>query len=240
MKTISVNTTQNVSIEYELGSLRDRIFAYIIDMIVMVVIMWGIAIVVLLVNQKSDMLMAIVAGFVFIFYTFLSEYFMNGQSLGKKALRLKVVKISGEEAGLSDYTARWAFRAIDIYFSFGSIASMLIGSSQKSQRIGDIVANTAVVYIKPSREVSITQIVSSYDAKNYVVTYPNAKHFNETEMLVVKTTIERWEKYNNDAHHDAIIEAATIIRDRLNLDIPIHDSKKFLKTVLQDYIVLTR
>lgn len=79
MKTISVNTTQNVSIEYELGSLRDRIFAYIIDMIVMVVIMWGIAIVVLLVNQKSDMLMAIVAGFVFIFYTFLSEYFMNGQ-----------------------------------------------------------------------------------------------------------------------------------------------------------------
>lgn len=240
MKTISVNTTQNVSIEYELGSLRDRIFAYIIDMIVMVVLMWLVAIAFLIIDQRADMMLSITLGFIFVFYTFLSEYFMNGQTLGKKALRLKVIKISGEEAGLSDYTARWAFRAIDIYMSLGSIASMLVSSSQKSQRIGDIVANTAVVYSKPSREVSITQILTSYDATNYVVTYPNAKHFNESEMLVVKTVIERWDKYNNDAHHDALIETATIIRDRLNLDVAIYDSKAFLKTVLQDYIVLTR
>ncbi len=47
-------------------------------------------------------------------------------------MRLKVVKISGEEAGLTDYITRWTFRLVDIHFSLGSIAGMLISSSQKA------------------------------------------------------------------------------------------------------------
>jgi uncharacterized RDD family membrane protein YckC len=241
MKTISVNTTQNVAIEYELALLRDRIFAFIIDMVIFGVF-YSVAGSILIAAATQSGLTVIIygIGLMFIFYSLAMEYFMNGQSFGKKALKLKIIKISGEEAGLSDYIARWAFRMIDIYFSLGSIACILIGSSQKGQRLGDIVANTAVVYLRPSRDVSIRQIVNSYNSQNYQVTYYEAKSFTDSEMLVLKSVIERCDKYNNDAHEEALLQAAEVIKQRLGLEGRIYDSRAFLKTILNDYIVLTR
>jgi uncharacterized RDD family membrane protein YckC len=241
MKTISINTTQNVVIEYELGALRDRIFAYFID--ILILIFGGSTLIGLMswiLPYGAKDWVGYLGVFVFFFYTLAMEYFMNGQTFGKKALRLKVVKISGEEAGLTDYVTRWAFRMVDIYFSLGSVASILIGSSAKSQRIGDMAANTAVVYIRPSRDVSVKQIVTSYNTDNYKITYPDVKMFSDYEMLVLKSVLERCDKYNNEAHEDALIDAANIIKERLGLEGRLYDSRKFLKTVLNDYIVVTR
>lgn len=239
MKTISINTTQNVPIEYEVALVRDRIFAYIIDGFVIVLIGTGLSFI-LGIFYLRELYLSIAWLLVFVFYNLISEYFMNGQTLGKKALRLQVVKISGEEATLTDYITRWAFRMVDIYLSLGSIASMLVSSSEKGQRIGDIVANTAVIYKRPSRDVSVRQIVHAYDNKNYRVTYPDARNFSDQEMLILKSVLERSEKYNNTAHEDALMEAAEIVKERLGLTGRINDSRGFLKTVLVDYIVLTR
>ncbi|MFN8299969.1 MAG: RDD family protein [Chitinophagales bacterium] len=239
MKTISINTTQNVPIEYEVALVRDRIFAYIIDGFVIVLIGTGLSFI-LGIFYLRELYMSIAWLLVFVFYNLISEYFMNGQTLGKKALRLQVVKISGEEATLTDYITRWAFRMVDIYLSLGSIASMLVSSSEKGQRIGDIVANTAVIYKRPSRDVSVRQIVHAYDNKNYRVTYPDARNFSDQEMLILKSVLERSEKYDNTAHEDALMQAAEIVKERLGLTGRINDSRGFLKTVLVDYIVLTR
>lgn len=239
MKTISINTTQNVPIEYEVALVRDRIFAYIIDGFVIVLIGTGLSFI-LGIFYLKELYLSIAWLLVFVFYNLISEYFMNGQTLGKKALRLQVVKISGEEATLTDYITRWAFRMVDIYLSLGSIASMLVSSSEKGQRIGDIVANTAVIYKRPSRDVSVRQIVHAYDNKNYRVTYPDARNFSDQEMLILKSVLERSEKYNNTAHEDALMQAAEIVKERLGLTGRINDSRGFLKTVLVDYIVLTR
>lgn len=239
MKTISINTTQNVPIEYEVAMVRDRIFAYIIDGFVIVLIGTGLSFI-LGIFYLKELYLSIAWLLVFVFYNLISEYFMNGQTLGKKALRLQVVKISGEEATLTDYITRWAFRMVDIYLSLGSIASMLVSSSEKGQRIGDIVANTAVIYKRPSRDVSVRQIVHAYDNKNYRVTYPDARNFSDQEMLILKSVLERSEKYDNTAHEDALMQAAEIVKERLGLTGRINDSRGFLKTVLVDYIVLTR
>lgn len=241
MKTISINTTQNVVIEYELGSLRDRIFAFIIDFFLLVV--GATTIYTLLASLLPHGAMDVVGFFILLiasFNTLLFEYFMNGQTVGKKAMRLKVVKISGEEAGLTDYITRWTFRLVDIYFSLGSIAGMLISSSQKSQRVGDMAANTAVVYVRPSRDVSVKQILNALNNQNYTVTFPEARIFTDSEMLVLKQVIDRCEKYNNRAHEDALIEAAEIVKQRMGVTENFYNYRKFLKTVLTDYVVLTR
>ena len=36
MKTIDVKTTQNVTITYELAEVRDRIFSFLIDLVIMI------------------------------------------------------------------------------------------------------------------------------------------------------------------------------------------------------------
>lgn len=240
MKTISINTTQNVLIEYEIASVRDRIFAYLIDGLMIFIICLGLSFIFSAVGFLSPLYLSVAWILVFVFYNLLSEYFLSGQTIGKKAMRLQVVKISGEEATLTDYITRWAFRMVDIYLSLGSIASMLVSSSEKGQRIGDIVANTAVIYKRPSREVSVRQIMHAYDNKNYQVTYPEARNFSDQEMLLLKSVLERTEKYHNAAHEDVLLEAADIVKERMGIAGRINDSRSFLKTVLVDYIVLTR
>ena len=38
MKSIEIKTTQNVTLEYELADLRDRVVAFIIDFVLLVVV----------------------------------------------------------------------------------------------------------------------------------------------------------------------------------------------------------
>jgi len=68
----------------------------------------------------------------------------SGQTLGKKALGIKVVKENGNKLTYGDAFIRTILRIID------SIGAYLLGLivilvSQKKQRIGDLAAHTIVV-----------------------------------------------------------------------------------------------
>ena len=46
----------------------------------------------------------------------------KGASIGKRALKIKVIKLDGKEPNIGDYFIRWIFRFIDIVISFGTLA----------------------------------------------------------------------------------------------------------------------
>ncbi len=242
MRTIEITTTQNVSIEYELAAIRERIIAFMIDSI----IMWTSIFILLIVVELAttgDMrryVFYIVWVPIFFFYTLLSEILANGQSWGKKAMGIKVVKISGTEGGVSDYLIRWTFRMVDIYFSLGSVATLLISSTEKAQRLGDVIANTAVIKVKPKSNLRLKDIIRIRSLQNYVPQYPEIKHMSEAEMLVVKNVIDRAKKYPNTAHREAVNDLVEVLRERLNITEQITEPIAFLRTVINDYIVLTR
>ena len=168
MRTIEITTTQNVTIEYELAGVRDRIVAFLIDSI----IMWGSIFILLILYEVSigqftpGYSFYIVMVPIFLFYTLFSELFGNGQSWGKKAMGIKVVQISGAEGGMSDYLIRWTFRMVDIYLSLGSVATLLISSTEKAQRLGDVVANTAVIKVKPKNNLRLKDIMNISSLQN--------------------------------------------------------------------------
>ena len=58
-------------------------------------------------------------------------------------------------------------------------------------------------------------------------------------MMLIKLSLNRAIKYKNKAHQEAITQLCNQISNRLSIDIP-KDKIKFLKILLQDYIVLTR
>ena len=177
---------------------------------------------------------------IFFFYSLCMEIFCDGQSVGKMALRIKVVKLNGSEVTLSDYFIRWMFRMVDIYFSLGSIASMLVGSSEKGQRMGDIVANTTVIRLNPRHVMHLGDLLRIGTLENYTPKFPEVKNLNEEDMLTVKAVIERYNKFPNDAHHEAAEFASKTIAFAIQLEkIPVNRIE-FLKTVLKDYVVLTR
>jgi uncharacterized RDD family membrane protein YckC len=242
MKNIEIKTTQNVVLQYELADLRDRIVAFLLDALCMLV---GIGLLALFGfsifnSETAANVYAIILTCIFIFYSLAFEVFNNGQSPGKMAMRIQVIKTAGGHATVSDYAARWVFRMVDIYFSLGGIASILIASSSKSQRIGDIVANTAVIRLIPKMDLNLRDILTIHSKDSYKPVYNQAKQLMEEDVLLIKMTLDRYRKFKNDAHGEAVRLLAERIKEILDIKNTDHNTLQFLQTVLNDYVVLTR
>ena len=240
MKNIEIITTQNVVLQYELATLQDRVFAFILDMIILLISLSMLSAFVTAIFQSEG------AGVLFVtclfcFYSLAFEFFNNGRSLGKMALRIQVIKLSGGKATFSDYAARWVFRMIDIHFSLGGIASILIMSSSKAQRIGDIIANTAVVKTAPKMNINLQDLLAIHNANKYTPKYQQARKLQDQDALLIKSTLERYRRFQNDSHEDAISQLSDRIQELLAIN-EIKEATKysFLQTVLQDYVVLSR
>lgn len=240
MKQIEINTTQNVVIQYELAMLKDRIIAFIADFIFLFIILFVGMLFFTLVGIDPQKLTYVFLMPVFIFTRLITEFLMNGQSPGKRLQHIKIVKLNGEQPELNDYIIRWAFRAIDIYFSFGVIACLLIGSSNKSQRIGDVLSNSVVVKTKSALKFNIKDLLKLDTKENYSPTYANATNLNKDEISLIHETIGRYRKYSNQAHKDALRSLAQLIAKKLDIrEIP-SNKEAFLISILKDYIILSR
>ena len=248
MQSIEIRTTQNVTIEYELASLQQRIFAFLIDMFIVRIICLAITIIINAVAEYSFLedhfgnlfIQVFMPLWGFIFYQLASEVLADGQSWGKKVIGLKVVRLDGKEAGLSDYLLRAIFHIVDTMLSAGILASMLVSSSPKRQRLGDMAANTTVIQMKQSTQFRLEDILKIDTLDKYEPQYPNVRMLNEQDMLFIKNSIARYMEYKNEAHADAIRELSAHLQNVLELEELPKNKIEFLKTLIRDYIVLTR
>lgn len=245
MPSIDICTTQNVSIEYELASLRERFFGFFIDLFIYYIIYislfmflaftlgefmtnWGFQFLVLM--QMAGLML----------YHFLSLVFMNGQTWGKKAMSLRVVRLDGQEAGIGDYTMRSLFLLLDFIFSAGVLGAVLITSTFRGQRLGDLAANTTVIRTKNQLHFQLNDILNIQSIDDYAPQYPAVKHLSEPDVLLIKNTIGRYQTWRNQAHANAVNETTQVVAQQLNIVPPQGNQIDFLKTLIRDYIVLTR
>ena len=242
MRSIDIVTAHKVEITYPLASVGQRIMAFILDAIVIVV---GFSLLNLIFgfvfsgNLYEYFIYIILFPF-YMFYTLYSEVLLNGQTLGKKALGIRVVKLNGENLQFTDYMTRWIFRTVDIWLSMGSLAVIFISSNEKSQRIGDLLSNTSIIQTSSSRSYSLSDVLNIMNLKDYKVVYPEAKIFTEQQMLLLKETLERYKMYHNEAHQNALKLLSDNMAKQLGLEKTPFAKEKFLKTLLRDYIFLTR
>jgi uncharacterized RDD family membrane protein YckC len=242
MKTIEITTAQKVTIQYELASVGNRIAAFIVDLMVL----FGMIILLSFIFENLIGMSGLYQYFfIFVvfptlfFYTLLSEILLDGQTVGKRAVGIKVVKLNGDPASAFDYLIRWAFRFTDIWMSAGSVASLLISSSIYSQRLGCLLSGTTVIRKNSSRNFALKDILNIYSTENYEPKYPQVVQINEKDMIFLKKVLERHKKYKNEAHKKVVIDLSNKIAEILDLNPP-KDKEKFLETVLSDFIVLTR
>ncbi len=249
MNTIEIRTTQNVMIDYELANLRERLVAYFLDLAVYLAVICMLSVIFIFV--LGDVFIGNIGAWFFIFLGFFAvaiwilyhlfmEVFNRGQTLGKKVMSIQVVRADGREPAFADHLLRSIFMIIDSMLSMGVVAAVLIVSSEKKQRFGDMAANTTVVRRKLRSKFLLQDILKIQKIEDYEPTYPGVKQLSEQDLLLVKNTVTRYEEYRNDAHKEALI----LLVDRLTkvLDLPSKPDKpiEFLKTLIRDYIVLTR
>lgn len=243
MKNIEIITTQNVVLQYELAGLKDRALAFLLDSLCIIVafsILVTIGSLFVGDDESSASVLVFTVMGIFMFYSLAFETLNNGQSIGKMAMRIRVIKVAGGKITFSDYVARWVFRLIDIYFSIGAIASILVVSSSKGQRIGDVVANTAVVKTTAKMNLTLQDLLNLHEKKAYTPKYLQARKLLEEDALLIKSALDRYRKFDNASHDEAIELLTKRIKEVLNIDSIDGDHTRFLQTVLQDYIILSR
>lgn len=245
MKTIDIITSHNVGIDYEAATVMNRGVASFLDLLVMLAYYLIVLFVSLAFGLETwDFSMATVIFYILMlpvfFYSVFMEYLLKGQTVGKLAMGIRVIKLNGENATLSDYAMRWAFRIIDFWISAGSVAAIFIASTEKGQRLGDILAQTAIVKNKPEQVYSIKDILNIMDRSKHEPTYMGVAKFTDEDMILIKNAISRVQKYPNEPHKQLVRELAIKAAQELKLDEVPEKKLTFLKTLLQDYIVLTR
>ena len=78
-----------------------------------------------------------------LYFTFFEAY-MKGQTPGKMAVKIKVVKVSGEPVDIGESLIRNILRIIDSIFVY-LVGFIILSMSDQKQRLGDMAAGTIVV-----------------------------------------------------------------------------------------------
>lgn len=240
MKHISIITTQNVTIRYELANARDRALATLIDFGVMLVC-WGLLALLFNLLDFNAYYSNQVIFVLILCYHLISEISMNGQSLGKRAMGLRVLKINGLVPAWTDYVLRWAFRIIDVSFSLGSVAVMSISSSESGQRFGDLFAGTTVVRLHSSYAVDRERLEGvRTQTDGYQAKYPEVMQLTDEDLLTVKAILGRSRQYKKATYLQLLEQSTAQLCERLHIEPEESDQQEFLKQILEDYIVLKR
>lgn len=237
MSNIIITTPHNIELEFELGSLGDRIVGAIIDWFIIFIYVVIILVFANFANNKAS-------GFAFlsfllflpvIFYSLLSETLLDGQSLGKKAMGIKVISLIGEQASFSQYLIRWVFRLIDFTFTSNLLAVTLVAATEKHQRLGDIIAGTVLVKTRPRTTVDDTWYHPT-EAISYNVTYPQVIQLKDHDIQLIKEVMVNVRQTGNTM---LALEAQRKLEQILSIKNQNEDSRTFLLTVLADYNYLT-
>ncbi len=243
MRKVEINTPQNVPLQYQLANARDRGLAFVFDFLIQ---FFTSLFLFLALNGTLDderWRLAVFFLIVFPFFTFFSLFFellLNGRSPGKILLKLRVIKLSGEDLQFNDYLLRWLFRWLDIWLSLGTVAALQVSSSVRGQRTGDVLANTTVIRQNADYSVSLKDLLNIRSSENHSLSYPNAALFKEEEMLLVKQCLDRFHKVGNESHRQLLKHVARKVANRMGLERFDGDAQTFLRTVLLDYVTLTR
>ena len=244
MTQLSINTTQNVNINFTAASVGDRIFAQLLDILVMIA--YAVVVGVLLdITGLSTTIEAMdtwsvmgAYGIIYspiMFYTIVQESLWEGQTIGKRIMKTKVIKLDGYQAGFGDYLIRWLFRLVEILIGYGIIALIAVIASKKSQRLGDMAAGTAVITLK--NKVNINHTIIQDINSDYVPTYPLVIKLSDNDVRIIKETFETAITTRDYA---TIIKLREKVLSVTGIKNQSGNDQDFIRTLLKDYNYYTQ
>jgi uncharacterized RDD family membrane protein YckC len=257
MSIIQIATPFNIDLEFEIAEFHKRLFAYVIDFILLLTFFVSMKYLyyggfntsrqLLLSHVGIDILTISVP---MLLYSLVTEVVMHGQTIGKKIMGIRVVSLEGGEPTLGQYLLRWMFKAYEWPFMFGYtifskesiivyilitgflglIVVVIIAVTKKSQRLGDIAANTVVVNTRSTLTVNDT-VFMDIRQPGYVVKFPQVLKLTDRDINTIKNVVSHYYKTRGT---DTLRRVASKVQLVLGIQTDMY-AIDFLEKLLADY-----
>ena len=240
METVRVSTSQHVDIDYPVAGLGERVAARLIDFGLFIAIFLIFLLFFSLTGLINSgrivvIVMLLIFGAGFVFYDLICEIFMNGQSIGKRLLKIKVISLDGAQPSLGQYFIRWVFRIVDFVLTSWVGALICVAVTENKQRIGDIVAGTTLIKTVPRTQFE--HIAFHPAAEEYIPVFDTVGEMNDRDIELIHEVLNTYYKTRNA---DLIYQMAAKVTNHLRISIPEGMNElQFLKTVIMDYNQIT-
>lgn len=162
----SLDTPESVAVAYPIAGVGSRFLAILIDSLVQIIISIAIAIVIYVaynalgsgsVASYVALALGVIGAFcVLLGYYILFEIVWNGQTPGKRAMRLRVIQTSGYPVTPFAVLIRNVLRLIDFLPAYYAAGVLCMFINKQSRRLGDLAAGTMV--IKEGREGNLASL----------------------------------------------------------------------------------
>lgn len=230
MAQSSIITGQYVRIQPTVASVGDRIFAQILDWLVLLAYIMLATWIGVEGNINNDWYFMVALGIVPLFYTLLCEIFNQGQSIGKMIMKMQVVKLDGSRPTLSSYLMRWLLYLVDgPIVSFLGLLVMVL--TRNNQRLGDLAAGTIVIKKQKYKKIQITLDEYDYLSKNYTPRYPQASDLSLEQIEIITRTLS----IRQNDFQQRVNVLANKVREKLNIERKETDDAAFLHRIVRDY-----
>ncbi len=268
MSVVKIPTNFNIDLEFEIPEFYRRLISLLIDVLFeYIYIRIANSIYESIVSNSgggvdSGYNMQAIGMLLFLpvlMYHLILEITMNGQSIGKKLMGIRVVNENGGRPSISQFLIRWLLRVSDLWIAlilillvvypigenlettFLILAALaflitdicLVISTKKSQRIGDILAKTILIRINTKGNIEDTVFMQV--AENYVPSFPQIMQLSDRDINAIKSILETARKRGD---FNMAESASAKIKSHLKIEtsMPAFD---FLDVLLKDYNYLS-
>lgn len=253
---VQFETPENVEVSYRLAGLGTRFIAWFVDSI----LIWLLTIVSLFVllvsgaagetvvrglsggtgdvSEGAEAMLYAVGLFLLIFglgsfaYFGLFELLMRGQTPGKRALGIRVVKADGFSLDPAGIAVRNIFRVVDQLPPLWIVPVV----SSRAQRFGDMVASTVVVVDQPEAVTDLRETLLARPAAEgrFRFDASQLKRLRPVDAQAIERLLERWSQLPPVTRWDLVSQIVEPLAKRLAVDIPQDeaDRLRFLEDLL--------
>lgn len=225
---------QNVRIRQHLAGLAPRTVALVVDILIYMAYFYCLA-------QLDEAFHSFITlnewlfFFIFIcpimFYFLLCEVLNNGQTVGKRLMNIRVVRLDGQPLTIGNSLMRFLLLSVDSLLGCG-LGAVLIAVTPKSQRLGDLAAGTTVVSDRAFRASRVDLSEYEYLLKNYSPVFVRAAELTQKQADIIAHVLEsKGEDRFSRLKYLASKVKAVVGNEEKNYE----DAEAYLSRVLSDW-----